>query len=119
MLQLSSMTGCAEFSSPREAFQKHPSGPSGPSGQEPHWMEHQACVQDVLGLVLSSTPWFCLGHHTTAGHSHQEAKDEPVGLLSDCPTCLTSKGVPPFAQSISTCLSATAMCQIPTPELYL
>lgn len=29
-------------------------------------MGHQACMENVLGLVLSSTPRFCLGNPTTA-----------------------------------------------------
>lgn len=67
------MTGCTEFPSPCEAIQKHLSGPRGPSGQGQHWMEHQACVQTLPGLVLSPIPWFCLGNLTTAS---------PLGLLT-------------------------------------
>lgn len=60
ILQLSSMTGCTEFPSPCEAFQKHPSGPSGLNGQEQHWMEHQACVQNVLALCCHLYHGFAL-----------------------------------------------------------
>lgn len=84
------------------------------------WSTKLVCK--VPGFVLSPIPWFCLGNHTTAsppGYPHQEGEDEPVGLLRNSLTYLASKGAPAFAQGISTGLSATAVCQIPTSELYL
>lgn len=42
-----------------------------------------------------------------------------MGLVGNCLTCQSSTDVPPVAQGISTCLSATATQEGPTPELYL
>lgn len=94
------------------------------------WSQWSRKTLDGVPSLCVKCSWPCAVTYTmvlswqshysqSPGHPHQEAKDKPVGLLSNCITCLTWKGVPCFSQRISTFLSSTAVCQAPTPELYL